>query len=137
MADVKKGDDMFDYTHDRVVGVVDSAREASATIAALSDAGFPDDEVEILYGLQGEESVDPDGEDHGLKGKVIRVGEKIMGPEPKHAERHSEELRAGHYLVSVHAPDKDDRERVQRILEDHGGHFINHYGVWTVERLRA
>jgi hypothetical protein len=87
MADVKKGDDMFDYTHDRVVGVVDSAREASATIAALSDAGFPDDEVEILYGLQGEESVDPDGEDHGLKGKVIRVGEKIMGPEPKHAER--------------------------------------------------
>jgi hypothetical protein len=120
---------------DAVVGILDEPDAASAALDALVDAGVPEERIQVLCGEAGARRLDPSGKRHGLPGRIKRVIQQFADQEVQHLEHHSEALRAGGYLVAVPAEDEEEGERIAGILKDHGGHFINRYGRWTVQRL--
>jgi hypothetical protein len=39
-------------------------------------------------------------------------------------------------VIGVPVTDALDKSSAQRLLEKHGGRFINYYGIWAVEELK-
>ena len=122
----------FDPTN-KVVGVVDDARDAEAALLACRTAGFSTDEVELLTDQEGAQRIDASD----VKVHVFLSTQRV--PEfydaPVIGRRIEEELLAGHHFIGVTAKDGDARERAREILKSHGGHFINFYGRWAAESL--
>ncbi len=125
------------YPAEKVLGVLDAPRAADEALQELRQAGIPEEGLEVLCGEEGAKQIDPTGEEHGTMGKVLRILDAMYtGIERDNAERYEAELRAGHYVVAVPAPEDEDRERIADILQAHGGHFINYYGEYAVTNLR-
>jgi hypothetical protein len=45
-------------------------------------------------------------------------------------------LEAGRFVIGGSVTDALDKSSTQRLLEKHGGRFINYYGSWAVEELK-
>jgi hypothetical protein len=74
--------------------------------------------------------------EHGVLAHMVRSILKALGGyEIPHAERHEQELLAGHFGIGVTAKQEEDQKKVRDILKSHNGHFINFYGMWTMEKL--
>jgi chitinase len=117
--------DLVNYPTNCVLGVVDNPGQAYSAIGDLNAAGF---ELVALAGAEGAERLDVTGEEHGLKGQIIRTIQKYGDSESTEFQRYDDELRAGHYVIRVHVDDENARNSVKDILVNHGGHFINYYG---------
>jgi len=126
----------FDPTN-KVVGVVNNARDAEAVLLDLRSRGFPADQVEVLTNEEGARRIDASDEGHDVIVHAFVSTQTV--PEfydaPVIARRVEEELLAGHHFIGVVAKDGDARQRVREILKSHGGHFINFYGRWAAESL--
>jgi hypothetical protein len=127
--------DSLSFPVDTVVGILDDPDAASSAVDALVAAGVPAERIQVLCGDAGARRLDPSGERHGLLGQLRRIVQQYADQEVAHVERQSAELRAGKFLVAAPAEGDEARERVAEILQANGGHFINHYGKWTVRRL--
>lgn len=110
----------------RVVAHMDSPEAVAAAIDDLAQAGFERDEIFVLCGAKGAERLDVSGRDHGLKGRIYRIIEWI-GDERGLLLRSEEHLAAGGLVVSVPADD-EAKATAARILGDHGGHEMAHFG---------
>jgi hypothetical protein len=126
--------DSLSFPDDTVVGIVNDAEAAVAVIEDLVARGTPQEEIEVLYGESGARRLDSSGKRHGILGRLQRLVQHYGDQDRPHVKRQSEELRAGHFLVSVPATE-EERDRVARVMLDHGGYFINHYASWAVTRM--
>jgi len=126
--------DSLSFPDDTVVGIVSDPEAAVSVIEELVAQGTPREEIEVLYGDSGARRLDPSGERHGVLGRLQRLVQNFGDQDRPHVKRQSEELRAGNFLVSVPAPE-EERDRIARVLLEHGGYFINHYASWAVTRL--
>lgn len=87
----------------------------------------------MLCGPKGAERLDVSGSDHGLRGRTYRIME-WMGDEREVLLRSGEHLAAGGLVVTV-PTDEDTKPKAARILADHGGHKIAHFGKGHWEPL--
>jgi precorrin-6B methylase 2 len=110
----------------RVVANMDSPQAVAEAIDDLAEAGFERDEIFVLCGAKGAERLDVSGRDHGLKGRIYRIIERI-GDERELLLRLEEHLTAGGLMVSVPATE-DAKATAARILGEHGGHEMAHFG---------
>lgn len=117
----------------KVVGVIDDARDVEDALLACRNAGFATDEIELLTDEDGAQRIDA----NGVMVHVFLSTQRVPAfyDAPVIASRIEQELRAGHHLLGVTAKDGDARERAREILKSHGGHFINFYGRWAAEAL--
>lgn len=109
-----------------VVAHIDDPEAAAAAIDALTGAGFDRDGIWVLCGEAGAERLDVSGRDHGLRGRIYRVVERI-GDERELLVRAAEHLESGGLIVTVPADD-DTKASAARILAGHGGHDMTHFG---------
>jgi hypothetical protein len=121
---------MFSLTN-RVLGVIDDAREAAETVRDLDQSGVPDGAVETLCGGSGVERIDIRG-DGGRIARLIRAVESI-NPEGEQLRHYKVELEQGHCVIDVPVFNQARRNQAVQILQAHGAHFINAYGQWTIE----
>jgi len=124
------------YPEHKVIGVVGSMRQALAAIADLEDQGVGSEAIELFYGEAGARRVGAVVARRGVRG-WLNWALRGLSDELEHVQRHVEALRAGEALVAVAAPDAATKRRACEALRRHGGHFINHYGTWTIEALAA
>ncbi len=110
----------------RVVAHMDDPQMVAAAMDDLAAAGFDRDGIYVLCGAKGAERLDVAGRDHGLKGRVYRLVERI-GDERVLLLRLEEHLVAGGLAVSVPADD-EDKATAAHILGEHGGHDMAHFG---------
>ena len=114
---------MFSLSN-RVLGVIDDAREAGETVRDLDESGVPDGAVETLCGGTGV---------HGSRiARLIRAVESV-NPEGEQLRHYKDELEQGHCVIYVPVYDAARRNQAVQILQAHGAHFINAYGQWTIE----
>ena len=125
--------DLEPYPQDHVYAVVDRAQDVRAAVDALFEAGYGSDDVTVLCGPGGQR-LDPEGSGHGRLGRLIRTVQNF-GPEREQLRQVEEELRGGHSAVGVHVIDEPAKDEVSRVLREHGGHFIHHYGRWEIEKI--
>jgi hypothetical protein len=135
-------EDMLVYPTEKVVGVVDDRAQLDGLLAALSDAGVPSGEVEVLSGEAGQQQLDPSGDDHGPLAKAMRTVQKALGDEAARLEKLNAEIEAGSYVVQVGLTEEDDdareqeKQRVGAILKDRGARDVAFYGEYQIEELQ-
>ena len=122
---------MFSLSN-RVLGVIDDAREAGETVRDLDQSGVPDGAVETLCGGAGVERIDVRGEHGSRIARLIRAVESV-NPQGEQLRHYKDELEQGHCVIDVPVYDEAKRNQAVQILQAHGAHFINAYGQWTVE----
>jgi hypothetical protein len=127
--------DSLSFPDDTVVGLFDAPDAAASALDALIEYGIDAERIQVLFGEAGARRMDPSGERHGMLGQLRRVVQHFGDEEIEHIERQARELRTGNFLVAAPAEDEEERDEVASIMESHGGHFINHYTSWAVERL--
>jgi hypothetical protein len=121
---------MFSLSN-RVLGVIDDAREADETVRDLDQSGVPDGAVETLCGGTGVQRIDVSGTGSRIA-RLIRAVESV-NPEGEQLRHYKDELEQGHCVIDVPVYDAARRNQVVQILQAHGAHFINAYGQWTIE----
>jgi hypothetical protein len=131
---LNEGTNFLTYPANKVIGVLSTPEELHAAVMELNNAGFQKERLQVLCGEKGAERLDVSGERYGFLAKVYRTVEKI-GVESKDLKEYESELLDGHFLLAVDVPDEDERTQVLNIFKAHGGHRVNFYGRWTIERL--
>lgn len=115
-----------------VVAVFDDPATATKAQAALRTAGFADAAVELCPGAQFL---------HNYRDFVAHrsLAERVEGLFPSEeqaaANEYLAEAERGASFVTVHAPERADRERAHEILAAHGAHGMRYYGDRTITNL--
>ena len=122
------------FPYNSVVGIIDDRAQLEAAVQALLAAGFAEAEVRVLAGAAGVRQIDATGERKGLLARLFRLVD-ALGEEREHTARHVAALEAGHFVVTVDAPDDQAKGRARDALVAHGGHFISYYSRWATEDL--
>jgi hypothetical protein len=128
------GDDLLRTPRNRIVGWLAGPDEAETAITDLKAAGFDPDEISVISGDEGVRRLDPDGSDHGLRGRVIRVvqgvtsiGDDLFGV--------AEHVAAGGVIVSVPFRDDDAAATAARVLRARGVERMRRFDSLTYTDL--
>jgi hypothetical protein len=118
-----------------VLGVVNTTDQVDGLIDDLHKTRVPDSDIEILRGEGDTEALDIGEGSEGIVAKIERAAE-TFSEEHELDEIYQRELEAGRLVIGVPVTDALDKSSAQRLLEKHGGRFINYYGSWAVEELK-
>lgn len=115
------------FETDEVVGVLPADNSAVA-VAEATDAGF---KTQVLHGRIDADEIDVDGDD-GMFDRVLRFFQE--GEQRDALEKYHQRLLDGDHVVRILAV--GDREDVAgKLLAEHGGELIWHFGQWTYKPL--
>jgi len=128
--------DFISYPTNRVVGTVGDDTKARAAIAALLQAGFDQEDIDILHDEKDLNRLDPTGTEHGFLAQFQRTLIRALDLEEfKHLTHHVEDVRAGRFVIMVLMKRRVQRTVAADILHQHGAEFVGFYGRWAWEGL--
>ena len=119
---------------DRVVAILDDPAQVSEAIKDLAREGFDQEEIVVLSGPEGAAQVEAPDQQRGLRGRLSRYAEFVLGDEPEERDRYAQELAAGRFLLAVPA-DEGRKAQVAQVLGRHGAHDMEHFGQYHGEPL--
>jgi hypothetical protein len=119
----------------RLVAVFDTADEFAAGRAALVDAGIAPDAIEEFAGPEAASAFDPSGGRRGLAGRLFRILEFSWADQAPDFAWYEAAIREGRIVVSVRVRGQRHVAHAARIVTEHGGHFINHFGWFETQEL--
>ena len=104
------------YPTNRVVGTIADGEHAAAAVNALVDAGFDRQSIDVLHGHEDLSRLDPTGAEHGVLERLQRALIRTAAPaeEYRHLMHHTEDVRAGRFVVMVLAPRTRKAHRCRR-----------------------
>jgi hypothetical protein len=117
----------------KVVAIVPDARLDEST-AALHAAGADLAQVEVLQGEVGAGILDLDGTGHGHWAHLVRSAQKL-GTAANERENYAAALPAGESVVLVPVNGDSAAALYGRVLDEHGGRRIIHFGRFRTEQL--
>ena len=122
------------YPTNHVVGVVTSD-EAGPVVGALTSAGFAASEIVLGCGEAAADNLKASTGRAGLTDVAIRIARRLGVRDEEMAikDRYETELRNGQVVVSVPAADVGQKKLAADVMREHGGHFINFLGRFTIE----
>ena len=117
------------------MAVLDSADQVEGARAALVAAGIEPGAIETFQGADAATAFDPSGARHGLLGRLYRIVEFSWADQAPDFAWYEAAVREGRTVLSVRVRGQRRVAHVARIVEDHGGHFINHFGWFETQEL--
>jgi hypothetical protein len=119
----------------RLLAVFDTPVDADGAIAAIEALGVGSDRIDVFTGDAGASAFDGSGRSHGLLGRLYRAVQFTMVDQAPDFSYYEAAARLGRVVLSVKPKgDAQMREAVD-IMRAHGGHFINHYGLFATEEF--
>ena len=118
----------------QLISIVDTEAQLDETVAALAADGFADADVMVSCGPERAAALEASTGRRGLARLAVRAAEKL-GVEDSEMEikgRYEQALRDGRYVLRVHAPGAERKERATEILRDHGAHTVAYHGRFTI-----
>jgi hypothetical protein len=122
------------FPRNSLVGVIGDIDELEQAVNELNQQGIADDEITVLQGPGGIETIDMKGKRHGLLGRVFRALDRL-GDEHDETVTHVEALRNGRMVLVVHVEGDEARDRALQIFRRHHGEHVSYYTRWTTEHL--
>jgi hypothetical protein len=119
----------------RLMAVFDSADEADAARAALVSAGLAPGVIEAFAGPEAVSAFDASGRRHGWLGRLYRIIEFSWADQAPDFAWYEAAVRDARIVMSVRVRGQRHVAHAARIIEDHGGHFINHFGWFETQEL--
>ena len=125
------------YPTHHVVGVINTEDELERAVAALTDRGFLDDEINVVAGQAAADALHARTGRTGLANLAIRIAERLgVTDDEMDVKAHYEQaLRDGHLLILVDAPTDARKERAAEILREHRAHTVNYMGRLSWEEI--
>ena len=120
------------YPRHYVVAVVDDPAGATRALAALREAGFADAAAELCPGPEFLKNYRDFVEGRGL---LQRLEGLFPSEERAAVEEYLAEAEGGASFVTVHAPERAERDRASTLLKANGGHAMRYYGDNTISDL--
>ncbi len=123
------------YPLDDVVAVFNDRDSAEQAVRALSDAGTPEEDMDLLDGpavVEANQSLRQRG---GRLRKFEAWFSAVFSDDADYARTYVLEAQRGHYLVRVHAVEPEVVQRVSQVLRANGAHGMRHYELLTVTDL--
>ena len=99
-------------------------------VAALVDAGFASDRIEVVTSEDVADLDEPIG-GSGIRGFLTRFN-LSLGDDLDQVEQARRELTYGHALVLVMVDGMAEQERAHAVLHEHGGHSMRYFGRWAI-----
>jgi hypothetical protein len=122
------------YPLHKIVAAV-ARDEADPVVAALTDAGFARDRIEVIT-ADDASGLEPPVGGSGIRGFLARFN-LSLGDDLDEIDIAREELTYGDALVMVPVHDNAERDRARAVLREHGGHSMRYFGRWTITTLEG
>lgn len=125
------------YPVNHVVGIVRTPEQATSALHALREGGFLESELTLACGVDAADRLHATSGRSGLLGRALlladRLGVRVEEQEARNEYEHA--LRDGEFVLLVLAPTEERKQLAAQLLRDHGGHFIQFEGRYTIEEL--
>jgi hypothetical protein len=122
------------YPLHKIVAAVGRS-DADIVAAALGDAGFGRDRIEIVTADEVKGLGDPIG-GSGLRRLLVRL-QLSLGDDLDELEAARQDLMSGYALIQIRVHGHEEQVRAHAILRQHGGHDVHYFGRWTITPLIA
>jgi hypothetical protein len=120
----------------RLIAVVDSGAALTAIRRALTEAGIGDGGgIEVFTGDEGAAAFDSSGGQHGPLARILRTVQFTLMDQMPDFAYYEAAAREGRFVLSVKPANEAEMRRVVEIIRTAGGHFINHFGLFTTEEF--
>ena len=119
----------------RLFAVFDTPAEAAAARSSLIAAGILAEAIETFVGPDAAALFDSSGARRGLLGRVYRIVEFSWADQAPDFAWYEAAVREGRTVMSVRVRGGRGIAHVARIVAEHGGHFINHFGWFETQEL--
>jgi len=119
----------------RLIAVFDSEADADAARAALVAAGVDPAAIEALSGPEAASAFDSSGRRRGLVGRLYRIIEFSWADQAPDFAWYEAAVREGRIVMSVRVRGQRHLAHAARIIEENGGHFINHFGWFETQEF--
>lgn len=119
----------------RLIAVFDSEAEAEAARSALIAAGVNASAIETFSGPDEAPVFDASGRRRGLAGRLYRIVEFSWADQAPDFAWYEAAVREGRIVMSVRVRGQRHVAHAARIVEESGGHFINHFGWFETQEL--
>lgn len=125
------------YPVDHVIAVVDQPEQLRSALAALKSGGFLESELGVRSGEAMADALAATSGRTGWSDLAMRFSDwmGLTNDEMEIRHRYEDALRDGHFVVSVAAATDERRDVAARVLLDHGAHFVNFLGRYTMVLL--
>ena len=125
------------YPTGHTIGFFNNAADARHFMKELYQQGLNSDDVNLLVGDSGLRMIDLEGTRHSIFDRWVRMTQKFWGSGEWFAFRKAdEELRKGHYLVTVLTHESPLKKIVVRLMKKHNAHDIKYFDSSFVEELQ-
>ena len=104
-------------------------------VAALEEAGFARDQIEVVTSEDVSDLEEPIG-GAGIRGFLTRFS-LSLGDELDEIEQARRELTYGHALLMVMVNGMAEQDRAHAVLREHGGHAMRYFGRWAITTLEG
>jgi len=125
------------YPTNHVLGVVDTAVQATAVRDSLTNGGFLDSDIRVETGAERADTVDASTGRTGLAALLIRFAERIGATdeemETKNVYEHA--MRDDRFVVLILADTPERKERATEILREHAAHSVAYFGKHSIEHV--
>jgi hypothetical protein len=112
----------------KVAAAIDR-NQTDGVVAALTDAGFASDQIEVVTAEDVSDLDEPIG-GSGIRGFLRRFS-LSLGDELDEIEQARQELSYGHALILVMVNGMAEQDRAHALLHEHGGHAMRYFGRWA------
>ena len=119
----------------RLLAVFDTPAAADAAREALVAAGIDPAAIELFHGADAAVVFDSSGRRRGVLGRLYRIVEFSWADQAPDFAWYEAAVREGRVVMSVRVGGQRRVAHVARICEEHGGHFINHFGWFETQEL--
>ena len=129
--------DRTGYPENHVVAVLDTKEQVNAAVEALTSGGFMESEAQYGTGPAAADELHASTGHTGLAALLVRLAQRIgvADEEMEMKNRYEQAMRDNRFVISVAAPTEERKNLVARLLEEHGGHFVNFLGSSTIESM--
>ncbi len=119
----------------RICAIVDEREDAGQALDALIKTGSKEEEIEILYGREGIDLLNPKDTGHGFFPKIVKKIQSFGEIGKMMIRRYESALRQGRYVFVVPAYTDHDQETIRRSLRNGKAREINSFSSWYVESI--
>lgn len=113
---------------DKVVALFETPEATQEAVAALRADGHA---VEVLEGEEGRRRLDPaESDEEGVLGDLKKAAVDVLGDEDRVLGKVDEELAKDSSFVVVDVSEADETD-IAEALQQHGGHYLWHFGQWS------
>ena len=123
------------YPNQRVCAIIDRRDDASQALDALIKSGANEEDIEILYGKEGIDLLDPEGTGHGFFSKIARKFQTFSEMGKTLIRMYESALLHGGYVFVVPSYSDTDKESIRKSLTRGKAREINYFSTWFVESM--